>query len=365
MVCSRGGLLDPRITKQAEHIIEYATKTKKDDNVLIQLTDYGIELAQEIYLLAARKGANPLITVTPTETTRQYYDIDTSFLRNFPKHVYELTKNTDIIVSIRGENNLKALSNVEPERMSIRSSALKEIQESRLSKRWCLTQVPTPAYAQEAEMSMSEYEDFVYSAILLDWGKECSAMEKVKEVLDKGRQVHLEGVETDLTMSIEGRTAIIGDATHNVPGGETYTAPVDDSAEGKIYFNFPGIVYGREVRDIRLRFEKGEVVDYSANKNEELLKTMLNIDAGSKRLGELGIGTNYGIKLFTKNILFDEKMGGTIHLALGRAYKECGGVNESAIHWDMIKTMNPGNISIDGRTIQNNGVFSWNQADKL
>lgn len=134
---------------------------------------------------------------------------------------------------------------------------------------------------------------------------------------------------------------------------------MDDSAEGKIYFDFLGIVYGREVRDIRLRFEKGEVVDYSASKNESLLKTMLNTDNGSRRVGELGIGTNYGINRFTKNTLLDEKIGGTIHLALGRAYKECGGVNTSAIHWDMIKTMNPGKITIDDNVIQENGVFPW------
>jgi len=351
--------LDPRITKHAELIIGYATGTKRGDNVLIQLTDSGMELAQEIYRLAANMGANPLIVVTPTETTRQYYDIDKSYLKNFPKHLYEVTKNSDIIINIRGDNNLKALSNVEPERISIRSIALKEIQDMRLTKRWCLTQFPTPAYAQEAEMSLREYEDFLYKAILLDWMKERATMEKVKEALDKGDRVHIEGVETDLTMSVRGRTAVVGDATHNVPGGETFTAPVDNSAEGRIYFDFPGIVYGREVRDIRLRFETGEVVDYSASKNEDLLNAMLNTDGGSRRLGELGIGTNYGITRFTKNILFDEKIGGTIHLALGRAYKECGGVNESAIHWDMIKTMKPGRITIDGNVIQNDGVFSW------
>lgn len=356
--------LDPRITQHAKHIIDYATSTKKGDNVLIQLTDYGIELAQEIHRLAAKIGANPLITITPTEVTSQYYGINKSYLKNFPKHVYALTKNSDVIINIRGENNLKALSNVEPERMSIRSIALKEIQETRLAKRWCLTQVPTPAYAQEAEMSLSEYEDFLYGAILLDWRKECSTMEKVKEILDKGDQVHLEGIETDLIMSVRGRIAVVGDATHNVPGGETFTAPVDDSAEGKIYFDFPGIVYGREVRDIRLRFEKGEVVDYSASKNEDLIKTMLSTDEGSKRLGELGIGTNYGINRFTKNILFDEKIGGTIHLALGRAYKECGGVNESAIHWDMIKPMKPGKITVDGNMIQKDGFFSWTKPNK-
>lgn len=357
-------LLDPRVAKHAELIVDYSTNIKKGDNVLIQLTDAGMELAQEIYRLAASRGANPLIVVTPTEATRQYYEIDRRYLKNFPKHVYELTKSSDVIISVRGENNLKALSNVDPERISTRSIALKEIQEARLSKRWCLTQFPTAAYAQEAEMSLSEYEDFVYGSILLDWKKERATMEKVKEVLDRGDLVRIEGVDTDLTMSVKGRIAVVGDADHNVPGGETFTAPVDDSAEGKIYFDFPGIVYGKEVRDIRLRFEKGEVVDYSASKNEDLLKTMLNTDEGSGRLGELGIGTNYGINRFTKNILFDEKIGGTIHLALGRAYEECRGINKSAIHWDMIKTIKPGKIAVDDNVVQKDGVFSWTKPKK-
>jgi len=351
--------MDPRVTKHAELIIDYSTNTKKGDNVLIQLTDAGMELAQELYRLAARRGANPLIVVTPTEATRQYYEIDRRYLKNFPTHLYELTKNSDVIISVRGENNLKALSNVEPEKISTRSVTLKRISDVRLSKRWCLTQFPTPAYAQEAEMSLSEYEDFLYGAILLDWRRERATMEKVKELLDEGDSVHIEGVETDLTISVRGRNAVVGDATHNVPGGETYTAPIEDSAEGRIYFDLPGIVHGREVRKIRLRFERGEVVDYSASRNEDLLKVMLNTDDGSRRLGELGIGTNYGITRFTRNILLDEKIGGTIHLALGRAYKECGGVNESAIHWDMIKTMKPGRITVDGNVIQRDGVFSW------
>jgi len=354
---SKGDYLDPRITKHAEIIVNYSTRTKERDNLLIQLSDYGMELAQEIFRFAVNRGANPIIVVTPTEATRQYYNIDSKYLNNFPQHVYELVKNSDIIVTIRGGNNLKALSNVQPAKISLRSTVLKKIQNERLEKRWCLTQYPTPAYAQEAEMSLTEYEDFLYRAIILDWSKERTVMEKVKTVLDNADQVHLKGVETDLTMSVRGRNAVVGDAKNNLPGGETFTAPIDDSAEGRIYFNFPGIAYGREVKDIRLRFEKGEVVDFSASKNEELLKTMLNTDNGSRRLGELGIGTNYGIKQFTKNILLDEKIGGTIHLALGRAYKECGGINESAIHWDMIKMMKPGQIEVDGKLLQSDGVF--------
>lgn len=194
--------MDPRVTKHAELILDYATGTKEGDNVLIQLTDAGMELAQELYRLAAGRGANPLIMVTPTEATRQYYDVSEGYLRSFPRHLYELTRCSDVIISVRGENNLKALTSVPPDRISMRSVALNDIQEMRLSKRWCLTQFPTPAYAQEAEMSLSEYEDFLYGAMLLDWAKERVTMEKVKEVLDEGDSVYVEGVDTDLTLSI-------------------------------------------------------------------------------------------------------------------------------------------------------------------
>lgn len=149
-------------------------------------------------------------------------------------------------------------------------------------------------------------------------------------------------------MSIRGRRAVVGEPTHNVPAGEVFTTPVEDSAEGKIFFDLLAVVYGKEVEEIMLRFERGEVVDYATTRNEELLKNMITTDEGSRRLGELGIGTNRGIKRFNKNILFDEKIGDVIHLAIGRAYKECGGVNESAIHWDMIKTMKPRRIVMDG-----------------
>lgn len=351
--------MDSKVTKHAELIIDYSTRIKEGDNVLIQLTDTGMDLAQELYRLGAGRGANLLIMVTPTEVTRQYYEINEAYLNNFPKHLYEVIKNSDVIITIRGNNNLKALSNVKPEKITIRASTLREIRELRLGKRWCLTQVPNSAFAQEAEMSMGEYEDFFYRAILLDWREERTAMEKVKRILDKGKKVHLEGDDTDLVMSIEGRNAVVGDAIHNVPGGETFTAPLDNSAEGKIYFDLPAIAYGKEVRDVKLWFEKGEVVDYTATKNEDLLKTMLNADDGSRRLGELGIGTNYNIDRFTKNILFDEKIGGTVHLALGRAYVECGGVNKSVIHWDMIKWMKPGKITIDGDVVQRDGIFTW------
>jgi aminopeptidase len=352
--------MDPRVTEHAKLIVTYATGVKKGDQVLIMASDYGLDLASEIYKEAAKLGGSPLIMMTPSEVNRAYYEVTSEeFLDLFPNHLYELTKASDVVISIRSDINTKTLGNVDPKKQTRRDKTLRKIQDERLSKRWCLTQAPTPGYAQDADMSLKEYEDFVYSAILIDWRSQRAQMEKLKKSLDQADKVQIMGEKTDLTMSVKGRNAIVGDATHNVPGGEVYTAPVDDSAEGEIWFDLPGIRYGREIKGVRLRFSKGQVVDYSAETNEHVLKSIIETDQGSKRIGELGIGTNRGIRRFTKNILFDEKIGDTIHLALGRAYKDCRGVNESAIHWDIIKTMKPGQILLNGKVLQKDGKFSW------
>lgn len=352
--------MDPRVSQHAKLIVTYATGVKKGDQVLIMASDYGLDLASEIYKEAAKLGGSPLIVMTPSEVTRAYYEVTPEeFLDIYPKHLYELTKASDVVVSIRSDINTKTLGNVNPKKLTRRDKTVRPIQDERLSKRWCLTQAPTPGFAQDADMSLKEYEDFVYSAMLIDWASQRTQMEKLKKALDQADKVRLIGEKTDLTMSVKGRNAIVGDATHNVPGGEVYTAPVDDSAEGEICFDLPGIRYGREIKGIRLKFSKGEVVDYSAETNQDALKSIIETDQGSKRIGELGIGTNRGIKRFTKNILFDEKIGDTIHIALGNAYKDCGGINKSAIHWDIIKTMKPGQILLDGKVLQKDGKFSW------
>jgi aminopeptidase len=332
--------MDPRLHEFARLIVNTATQITRGDNVLIQISDHGHDFALELYKQIIEKGAQPLLVSTPTEYVRAFYDIaDSNTISTLPRHYYHLIQASDVIISIRSEANTKSLSTVPSHKISARAKTLKPIQEERLSKRWCLTQYPTMGYAQEAAMSFTEYSDFVFSAILIDWEDQLRIMQELKEILDQTDEVRLVGDRTDLTMSIKGRNAVVGGPDNNVPGGEVFTAPLDDSAEGHIYFDLPAIKYGQEVEGITLYFEKGEVVDFSAERNEALLRSMLETDAGARRLGELGIGTNRGITTFTKNILFDEKIGDTIHLALGRAYKECGGTNESAIHWDMIKTM--------------------------
>lgn len=350
--------MDPRISKHAEILVNYSAKIKKGDNLLIQVSDAGIDLAIEIYKKAAQLGANPLILNSPTEAMRGYYELTPKkFLKSFPSHIYALAKASNAIISIMSSNNTRFLSNVDPKLLGIRSKALARIQEERMKKRWCLTAYPTNAYAQEAEMSLKDYEDFVYSAILRDWNKERGKLERLKKVFESANELRLIGIDTDLGMSIKKRKAVVSDGTHNLPGGEIFTSPLENSVDGEIYFDLPSIYQGREVRGITLKFKNGEVVDFSALKNEDLLKSMIETDKGSKRVGELGIGTNEGISKFTKNTLFDEKIYGTIHLAIGRSYEECGGKNKSAIHWDMIKTMNPGKIILDDMVIQENGNF--------
>jgi aminopeptidase len=354
--------LDSRLFDFAKLIVHTSTRVKRGDNVIIQISDKGQDLAIEIYKEVVHVGGHPLIIATPSEATRGFFNIaDDETIKTIPKHYFDLVKASDVIISIRSNVNTKSLSNVNPQRISLRSKTLKKLQEERLRKRWCLTQYPTVGFAQDAEMSLREYEDFVYSAILIDWNEQIKNMQKLKEIMDETNEVRLIGEATDLTLSIKGRNAVVGGPTHNVPGGEVFTAPIEDSAEGEIFFDLPSVVYGNEVEGIKLKFERGKIIEYSAVRNERLLKSMIETDEGSQRLGELGIGTNKGITKFSKNILFDEKIGDTIHLAIGRSYKECRGVNDSAIHWDMIKSMKRGKILMDGFAVQENGKFFWDE----
>jgi aminopeptidase len=357
--------MDPRVAEHAKILVNWCTKVKKGDNVLIYLNEQGIDLATEVHRQASVSGANVLVCygghpwdAVPTELVRGYYQsTPDEYLENFPRHHYELVKASDVVIHIRSGQNTLSLTSIDPKKISTRTKALKQLIDEGMSKRWCITQYPTTGFAQTAEMSLREYEDFVYSAVLVDWEKLTETMVKLKELMNDADEVHIIGNKTDLTLSIKGRKTIIENGQKNLPGGEVFTAPIDDSANGEIFFDLPSVRFGREAIGVRLKLKDGEIVDYSAEKGEELLKALINTDEGSKRLGELGIGMNRQITRFTRNILFDEKIGGTIHLAIGNAFKECGGVNESSVHWDMIKTMKGGKLIFDGEVIQENGTF--------
>jgi len=226
---------------------------------------------------------------------------------------------------------------------------------------------PTRSLAQQAGMAYEAYQEFVYDAILRDWASLAEEMAQLKTILDEGSEVHLEKADTDLWLSIENRTAVNSAASvdydsHNLPSGEVFTAPAD--AEGTVFFDVPMTVNATRLRDVQLTFESGEVVDYTAEQGEAVLREILETDAGARRLGELGIGMNRGIDRVTDNILFDEKMGGTVHLAVGRAYDAClpeGETgNQSAVHTDLITDMSAeSTLSVDGDVIQHNGSFRW------
>ncbi|MBI5561236.1 MAG: aminopeptidase [Deltaproteobacteria bacterium] len=354
-------MADKRVEKLASILVRHSVEVKKGDVVLIASSS---ELAKPLVLAAYREvmraGGNPMTSITFEETQNIFYDnASAEQIAHFPKIKLFEAKNIDCVINIRASANKKALSNVDAKLVAERSKVIRPIGEEIVNKkRWVLCNFPTNGLAQEADMSLAEYEDFVYGATNVDWPAVKKKQEKLKAALDAANEVHIIGKDTDLKISIKGRKAIACWGERNMPDGEVFLSPIEDSAEGHIYYEMPAIYQGREVTGIRLTFRKGKAVEASAGKNEAFLHAMLDTDKGARFLGELGIGTNYGIKDFSKDILFDEKIGGTVHLAVGRSYEEAGGKNQSAIHWDMIKDLRKGGgILLDGKAIQKNGRF--------
>jgi aminopeptidase len=289
------------------------------------------------------------------------------------KHVSRVYKMVieefDVLIDIRSLSNTRSLSTIDPARQSLRAKAYSDLMKIYMERgasnelRWSMTMFPTQAYAQDAEMSLTEFEDYVYGTTYADvedpvaeWQKIHDDQQRSVDWLADKKLVEIKGPNVDLTLSVEGRTFINADGTHNMPSGEIFTGPVEDSANGWVRFTYPAVLSGREVDGVELHFEKGKVVKASAKKNEAFLITMLDTDEGSRYLGEFAIGTNQRINRFIKNILFDEKIGGTIHLAVGSGYPETGSKNQSAIHWDMICDMREGGqITIDGELYYQSG----------
>jgi len=354
-------MADKRVQKLASILVGHSLKVKRGETVLIaSSTELAKPLVLEVYREVLKAGGNPLTSIGFEETLNIFYDnASKAQIDNFPEtRMYE-AKNVECFVNIRASANKKAMSTIDPKKISARSKVLRPISEEIVTnKRWVLCNYPTNALAQEAEMSLDEYEDFVYGATNIDWKKVKKDEMALKRALDRAKEVHIVGKETDLKLSIKGRKAIPCCGERNMPDGEVFLSPVEDTAEGHIYYDMPAIYQGREVTGVRLEFKAGKVVKASAEKNEDFLLAMLDTDPGARFLGELGIGVNYGIKKFTSDILFDEKIGGTVHLAVGKSYEEAGGKNVSAIHWDMIKDLRKGGaIYLDGKCVQKNGKF--------
>ncbi len=352
--------MDPRIVEHAKILVEWSTEVRRGDRVGIRATPEAHELVVALYKKIAEKGATPITLMSTEEMDRAFFDgADDDTIKTAPDHLEVFVEKLDVLIALRSPANTKALANVDPKKVIKRDVAMKKIQELYLSKRWCLTVHPTAALAQQANMSLNEYQEFVYGATLLDWKEESKLMYEMKEHLECHKDIRFTGPETDLYASTEGRIWIASDGKHNMPSGEVFTAPVEDTVEGKIYFDIPFLQQGKLIEGVRLSFEKGEVVDFSAEKAESTLKEIIEVDEGSRKLGEMAIGTNRGIKQYTLNMLFDEKIGDTIHCALGLAYDECNGTNDSAVHVDMIKTMKDGVITAGDEVIYSKGKYFY------
>lgn len=350
--------------RYASLLLDYCTHISAGDRVLIRGTPAAEPLLRELYEGALKRGAEPILRVSFGWQGPLYYaDASNDIMARSAFELFD-AEHADALIHVASETNTKSLSTADSARVAARSKTLEPVSEYIMARnpdgtarvRWCSTLYPTEAYAQDAEMSLPEFERFVYASMFLDrdpvqaWNELFARQQGLTDLLNRTSEVRIVGKDTDLTLGVAGRKAINSAGEHNMPSGEVFTAPLEDAVDGIIRFSeFPQVYQAREVADVTLKFSAGKVVDASAGKNEEFLIAMLDTDAGSRTLGELGIGTNPGIQRCTKRILFDEKIGGSAHFALGRAYQENGGTNKSAIHWDLIKDLRQGGrIEFDG-----------------
>jgi aminopeptidase len=363
---------DLRIEKLAEMLVKYSAPVKPGDKAVIQGSSVAAPLIREIYKQILLAGGHPLVLASIPGVEEIFFkhasDAQLEFIHEGQRLIFD---KYDARYAIICDVNTKELTNIDPSRMAVarkaRMQIFKRFIERVATKEmvWTGTLFPTQAHAQQAEMSLTDYEDFVYNACMPDmndpvgyWKKVSAEQQKICDWLKGKKRVHVSGPETDVTLSIEGREFINCDCHENVPDGEIFTSPVEDSANGHVYFSYPAINDGHEVTGVRLEFEKGKVVKATAEKNEQYLTSTLDTDEGSRYLGEFAIGTNEGITKFTGEILFDEKIGGSFHMAVGAGLPEAGGKNESSIHWDMVCDLRQGGeISVDDQVIYKNGKF--------
>lgn len=357
-------LKDPRVIKQAEILVDYSLKIKPNENVVILAEFVAKPLVLEIYKLLLKRGVRQVrYYFSDYEFSEAYFkNASDKQIKTLPEiEMYEMKK-MDCYIRIGSPTNTRGLTSIDARKVGERSKVIKPILDWRVDKtRWVVTKFPTDAQAQEAGMSISEYEDFVFGAINgVDWKKIKKDQERLRKLVDKTKEVHILGEGTDLYLGIAGRKAENAFGDRNMPDGEVFTSVIENSTHGYITFSFPALFLGREFHNVKLEFKKGKVVKATAEKEEESLNKILDTDKGARIIGELGLGNNYKINRFTKDILFDEKIGGSIHIALGRGYKETLSKNESAIHWDMIKDLRAGGeIWFDKKLVQKNGKWRF------
>ena len=358
---------DERVGKLARVLVDYSVEAGEGDQVLVSGEVGAGPLIRALYARLLQVGATPVTQVGLPGMQELFFEhaqgIHYEEIPRLTRAVYE---EADAHIRIQSPSNTRALANVDPSKQQALQKRNKPLGDMVLEQdRWVVTLFPTEALAQEAYMGLCEYEEFVFDAMGLNeedpvrfWSEKSAEQDRLKERLEQAREIRIVGPETDLTLSVEGRTFVNSAGRRNMPCGEVFTGPIEDSANGTVYFGVPAAIGGREVSGARLRFADGKVVEASAQKGEEYLMSLLDTDAGARHLGELGIGTNYGIRRASANVLFDEKLGGTVHLAIGRSYAETGGKNESSVHTDLVCDLRDGGeLYADGELIQANGRF--------
>jgi aminopeptidase len=363
---------DPRLERMAELLTGYCAGVKKGDFVLVEGEYSAIPWMVEVVKAALRLGAHVETRIGAAEVIEAILKTSTAEQLEDGLFISEqVMKRIDVWLTSFCTSNTKAFAGVDPDKLKHRArgaSAWRKTYMDRMadgSLRWCGTQFPALADAQEAGMSLSDYEDFVYRACFLDrddpvaaWKALSAGQEKWVRFLDGKKELRILSKGTDITVGVAGRKWINCDGKLNFPDGEIFTSPVEDAIEGRITFSFPGIYMGKEIEGIWLEVAKGRVVKAGAERGESLLHALLDTDEGARGFGEVAIGTNYGIGTFTRNMLFDEKIGGTVHMAIGHSVGDAGGRNESSIHWDMLCDMRTGGeILADGRLFYKDGLF--------
>jgi aminopeptidase len=347
-------------------LCDYCLDVDERDQVLVRSTTLASSLLLELQGEILRRGAWPLLRVeVPGEASSFYANARDELLDEPAPLALTEARKVDKVLSIQATADPRELANTDPARIARAARARRPIREATLKKRWCTTLWPTPSLAAEAGMSEADYQAFVERALFLDqadparsWGELGAFQDELITRLSSARELRLEADGTDLTLNVKGRTWVNSDGRRNMPSGEVFTGPVETSATGTVHFTVRSAPAGVDVDGVELTFRDGEVVEATARTGDGYLRAALATDPGARRLGEIGIGTNFGIDRPTGTILFDEKIGGTVHLALGRSYPETGGKNVSAVHWDLICDLRTGGtLSADGDLVQANGRF--------
>jgi aminopeptidase len=364
-------MIDTRVVRMAQTIAQYSVSLKQGERFLIMTSVPGLPLAREVFREALALGALPTVRALHPELDELLYRYgNDDQVRYVPEYEKQELESLNARLVIRGDENVMTMAGVEPSRLTLGRQARRPLLERMMARKAAgelknsLTQYPTNASAQEAGMSLADYEEFVFRACFADrpdpigaWRELSRTQQAYVDFLNNVKTLRVEGPGTELTVSVEGRKWVNSDGKANFPSGEVFTGPVEDSVEGRVLFDVPTLFSGQPVENIDLEFKAGKVVAARAERGDKMLQSALDTDAGSRFLGEFAFGLNYGITRATRNILFDEKIGGTIHMAVGAGYPETGSMNRSAIHWDMIKDMKQGRVYADTKLVYENGRF--------